>query len=400
MHISQKQLFLRYQAQTTAFPLLLEIERAEGCFLYDTGGKAYLDLISGIAVSNLGHGNKAVIEAIKKQADQYMHVMVYGEFVQTPQVKLARELVALLPENLNCVYFVNSGSEATEGALKLAKRYTGRHEIIAFEQAYHGSTQGALSLNSDEYFKNAYRPLLPGVRFLPYNQFQAIAEITTQTACVILETVRGESGYTTPVTGFLEAIRQRCTETGTLLILDEIQCGMGRTGTLFAFEQYGIVPDVLLLGKALGGGMPVGAFISSNERMATLAGNPILGHITTFGGHPVVCAASSAALNELLSANLMASIPAKENLFRKRLNHPLIKSISGKGLMLALEFSDFETNKTIIDCCIADGLITDWFLFAPQKMRIAPPLIISEEEIEKACEIILKNCFKFDSYKS
>ncbi|MFA6262178.1 MAG: aspartate aminotransferase family protein [Bacteroidia bacterium] len=400
MHISQKQLFLRYQAQTTAFPLLIEIERAEGCYLYDAHGKAYLDLISGIAVSNLGHGNKAVIEAIKNQADQYMHVMVYGEFVQSPQVRLARQLAALLPENLNCVYFVNSGSEATEGALKLAKRITGRSEIIAFEKAYHGSTHGALSLNSDEYFKNAYRPLLPGVRFLPYNQFEAISEITTQTACVILETVRGESGYATPDPGYLEAIRKRCYETGALLILDEIQCGMGRTGSLFAFEQYGLVPDILLLGKALGGGMPIGAFISSNERMAALAGDPILGHITTFGGHPVVCAAALAALNELLSANLMVSIPAKENLFRKRLSHPLIKSISGKGLMLALEFSNFEINKAIIDGCIADGLITDWFLFAPQKMRIAPPLIITDEEIEKACEIILKNCFKFDSYKS
>lgn len=379
---------------------MLEIERAAGCFLYDTNGKEYLDLISGIAVSNLGHGNQAVRDAIKTQVDQYMHVMVYGEFVQSPQVKLARQLAALLPEQLSCVYFVNSGSEATEGALKLAKRITGRSEIIAMENAYHGSTHGALSVNSDEYFKNAYRPLLPGVRFIRYNHSEDIRQITDQTACVILETVRGESGYSTPDPGYLQAIRNRCTDTGTLLILDEIQCGMGRTGRLFAFEQYRVIPDILLLGKALGGGMPLGAFISSHEHMAALSGNPILGHITTFGGHPVVCAAAMAALNELLSANWMASIPEKENLFRNRLQHPLIKSISGKGLMLALELADFETNKAIIDGCIEDGLITDWFLFAPHKMRIAPPLIITDKEIERACEIILKNCCKFDSNKS
>ncbi len=394
MHITNRELFLRNQAQTTRFPLLLEFEKAEGIYLYDKSGKAYLDLISGISVSSLGHGNLRVREAIKNQVDKYMHLMVYGEFVQAPQVQLAQKLTSLLPQNLNCVYFVNSGAEATDGAMKLAKRVTNRTEIVAFKQAYHGSTHAALSLNSDEYYKNAFRPLLPDVRFLTHNNIDELKQISNKTACVFVEVIRGESGYVVSDRAFLEALKKRCNETGTLLVFDEIQSGMGRTGKLFAFEHYNIIPDILLLGKALGAGMPIGAFIASQELMMQLAENPILGHITTFGGHPVVCAAALAGLEELLSNNWIDDVEQKEKLFRKLLVHPLIKSITGKGLMLGLELESFEQNKKLIDACIADGLITDWFLFAPHKLRLAPPLIITRKEIEDACGVILKNLSK------
>ncbi|MFN5885461.1 MAG: aspartate aminotransferase family protein [Bacteroidota bacterium] len=391
MHLNNRQLFLNRQAQTTHFPLLLEFEKASGIYLYDKSGKAYIDLISGISVSSLGHGNKRVNDAIKSQVDQYMHLMVYGEYVQAPQVKLAERLTTLLPSVLNCVYFVNSGAEATDGALKLAKRVTGRTEIIAFKQAYHGSTHAALSLNSEEYYKNAFRPLLPDIRFLEHNQTAELDSITQRTACVVAEVIRGESGYIVSDPDFLSALRAKCNSTGTLLIFDEIQSGMGRSGKMFAFEHSGVVPDVLLLGKALGAGMPIGAFIASKEMMMQLAEQPMLGHITTFGGHPVVCAAALAGLEELLSHNWIAEVADKELLFRHLLKHPAIRQISGKGLMLAPELESFELNKKLIDSCISDGLIADWFLFATHKLRIAPPLIITREEIAQACDIIINN---------
>lgn len=391
MHISNRELFLINQAQTTRFPLLLEFEQAEGIYLVDKSGKKFIDLISGISVSSLGHGNEKVKRAIKDQVDKYMHLMIYGEFVQSPQVKLAQKLASLLPPSLNCAYFVNSGAEASDGALKLAKRVTGRTEIIAFKQAYHGSTHAALSLNSEEEYKNAFRPLLPDVRFLVNGDFGGLESISSKTACVIIEIVRGEAGYIPTDEIFLKALREACNRYNVLLIFDEIQTGMGRTGKLFAFEHSGVVPDILLAGKALGGGMPMGAFIASSELMMHLAENPILGHITTFGGHPVICAAALAGIEELLDQKLMHAVAKKESLFREQLVHPLIKSITGKGMMLALEFESFELNKKIIDLCIEDGLITDWFLFASHKMRIAPPLIITPEQITEACRIILKN---------
>lgn len=391
MHVSNRELFLLHQAQTTRFPLLLEFERAEGIYLFDRQGKKYIDLISGISVSSLGHGNERVKQAIRNQVDKYMHLMVYGEFVQAPQVLLAQKLASLLPPALNCCYFVNSGAEATDGALKLAKRSTGRSELIAFRQAYHGSTHAALSLNSEEAYKNAFRPLLPGVTFLENGNVEELGQISDRTACVIIEVVRGEAGYIPTDEAFLQRLRQKCDEHGVLLIFDEIQTGMGRTGKLFAFEHSGVIPDILLLGKALGGGLPMGAFVTSHRLMMNLAEDPILGHITTFGGHPVVCASALAALDELLEKKWMDEVEEKEALFRQLLVHPKIKSVSGKGLMLALELGSFEMNKQLIDACIADGLITDWFLFAPDRMRLAPPLIITREQIRAACEIIIKN---------
>ncbi|MGZ3874548.1 MAG: aspartate aminotransferase family protein [Mucilaginibacter sp.] len=385
-----RQLFLANNAQTTDFPLLLEFERAEGVYMYNAEGKAYLDLISGIGVSNLGHSNPYVVNAIKEQLDKYMHLMVYGEYVQTPQVRFAEKLVSLLPGPLESVYFTNSGSEAVEGALKLAKRFTGRQQIIAFHHSYHGSTHGALSVMGNEDFKQAYRPLLPGVDFIRFNQMADLESITDKTACVIIETVQGEAGVRVPDSTYMQALRTRCDATGALLILDEIQAAFGRTGKLFAFEHFGIVPDVLLLAKALGGGMPVGAFISSAEIMGSLKENPILGHITTFGGHPVCCAAGLAALEVLLKDGLIDTVATKGALFRKLLVHPAIKEVRGKGLMLAVEFDNFELNKKIIDRCIENGVITDWFLHCSNSMRIAPPLIITHREIEKACGIILE----------
>jgi acetylornithine/N-succinyldiaminopimelate aminotransferase len=385
-----RQLFLANNAQTTDFPLLLEFERAEGIYMYNKDGKAYTDLISGIGVSNLGHSHPYVVNAIKEQLDKYMHLMVYGEYVQTPQVRFAEKLVSLLPAHLQSVYFTNSGAEAVEGALKLAKRFTGRTEIIACNNSYHGSTHGALSVMGNEEFKQAYRPLLPGVGFIRFNNPVDLELITDKTACVIMETVQGEAGIRVPDAVYMQALRRRCNETGTLLILDEIQAAFGRTGKLFAFEHFGIEPDILLLAKALGGGMPVGAFISSNKIMGALKENPILGHITTFGGHPVCCAAGLAALEVLLNENLLAGIAKKEELFKKLLVHPAIKEVRGKGLMLAAEFESFELNKKIIDRCIENGVITDWFLHCSNSMRIAPPLIITTAEIEKACEVILE----------
>ncbi|RFZ85908.1 aspartate aminotransferase family protein [Mucilaginibacter terrenus] len=388
--LTLRQLFLNNNAQTTHFPLLLEFERAEGVYMYDTAGKPFIDLISGIGVSNLGHSNPHVVGTIKEQVDKYMHLMVYGEYVQTPQVRFAEKLVSILPESLNSVYFTNSGSEAVEGAIKLAKRYTGRQQIVACHNSYHGSTHGALSVMGNEEFKQAYRPLLPGVSFIRFNEPVDLHLITSETACVILETIQGEAGIRVPDKAYMQALRQRCTETGTLLILDEIQAAFGRTGKLFAFEHFGIVPDILLLAKALGGGMPVGAFVANTNVMSAFKENPILGHITTFGGHPVCCAAGLAALEVLLNEQLMEQVPAKEALFRELLVHPAIKGVRGKGLMLAAEFESFELNKKIIDRCIENGVITDWFLHCSNSMRIAPPLIITHEQITHACTIILE----------
>ena len=387
--LTQRQLFLQNQAQTSPSPLALEIVKAEKLYLTDKNGKRYMDLISGISVSNLGHRHPEVVAAIKEQLDQYMHLMVYGEYIQAPQVQLAALLADNLPPSLNCSYFVNSGSEAVEGALKLAKRHTGRTEIIAFENAYHGSSHGALSVMGNESFKNAFRPLLPNVSFLKYNHISDLKRISGQTACVIFETVQGEAGAVVPDISFVKALSDTCKATGTLLIADEIQTGFGRTGNLFGFTDFGIVPDILTLGKGMGGGMPIGAFIASTDIMSSLTSHPVLGHITTFGGHPVNCAAAYATLKCLLRENYISTIPEKEKCFRDHLKHPKIKCINGKGLLLAIVFETQALNFKVIELCIQKGLITDWFLFCDFAMRLAPPLIIEETEIIEACSIIL-----------
>ena len=384
-----RQLFLKHLAQTSEFPLMLEIESAEGIYLFDKNGKPYIDLISGIGVSGLGHRHPRVIKAVKQQLDKYLHTLVYGEFVLSPQVQLATLLSEQLPEPLDSVYFVNSGSEATEGAMKLAKRFTGRYEIISCYDAYHGSTQGSASLMSDSFFTQPFRPLLPGIRHIEFNNQNDLNKITEKTACVIVETVRGESGVHSPQGGYLKKLRERCDETGALLVLDEIQAGCGRTGTLFAFEQYEIVPDILLLAKGLGGGMPIGAFIASKEIMKVLSFDPLLGHITTFGGHPVCCAAGLATLKELIESDLISKVKEKEQLFRELLIHEKIIEIRSAGLMMAVELDSFDFVQKVIKNCLENGLITDWFLFNDRSLRIAPPLIIEENEIRRACSIIL-----------
>lgn len=388
--LSQRQLFHKYLAQTSPFPMGVEIERAEGVYVYGTDGKKYLDIISGIGVSSLGHRHPNVVKAVKDQVDKYMHVMVYGEFVQSPQVKLAEALTNTLPENLNNVFLVNSGSEAIEGAMKLAKRFTGRHGIISCRNAYHGSTQGSLSLAGNEELKNAFRPLLAGVSSIDFGVEEELAKITNKTAAVIIETVQGEGGVRIASQKYWEAVRNRCDETGALLILDEIQCGFGRTGKFWAFEHYGIAPDILACAKGMGGGMPIGAFISSREIMFHLAHDPILGHISTFGGHPVNAAASLATLNTIINDELLQHVDQKAALIKKLLVHPSIKEIRHIGLMMAVQFESFEKTKAIVDQCTELGLITDWFLFCSDSLRIAPPLIISEKEIEEACKIILE----------
>lgn len=391
--MNQRSLFLQHVAQTSLAPLALEIVKAEGCDLFDADGKKYIDLIGGISVANTGHRHPKVMAAIQKQLDAYLHIMVYGEFVETPQVQFATFLTAHLPASLNSVYFTNSGAEAVEGAMKLAKRVTNRTKIIAAKNSYHGSTQGALSIIGDEYWRNAYRPLLPDVLHIDYNSYAWLDEINEQTACVILETVQAEAGIIAPQKEWLQAVRKKCTETGALFILDEIQAGFGRTGKLWGFEHFDVVPDVLLLGKALGGGMPLGAFIADKKIMIQLADNPVLGHITTFGGHPVCCAAGLAAMKVLPEEKIIETVKQKEQLFVSLLHHPKIKAIRSFGLWMAVEFDSFETNKKIIDAVIANketGVITDWFLFASNYLRISPPLTISEKEIKQACEIILK----------
>lgn len=388
---TQRSLFLQHVAQTSDFPLCLEIEKAEGMYMYGVDGKKYMDLISGISVSNLGHRHPNVINAVKEQLEKYTYLMVYGEFVQSPQVKLAQLLTQQLPSSLSSCYFVNSGSEANEGAMKLAKRYTGRKEIISFKNAYHGSTQGCLSVIGSDDFKKPFEPLLPNITQLEFNNESDLAKITTTTACVVVEPIMGEAGVVAPTNNFLQKLRNRCTETGTLLIFDEIQTGFGRTGKLFAFEHFSVVPDIITLAKAMGGGFPIGAFIASNEIMGSLKTNPILGHITTFGGHPVSCAAAFANLHTLLThKELINSVATKEQLFKKLLVHAKIKEVRSFGLLIAVEFDSFETNKAIIDRCIENGVLTDWFLFNDNSLRIAPPLIITEQEIKMACKVILE----------
>jgi len=390
--MNQRELFLRHVAQTSPAPLALEIVKAEGATLTDAAGKTYIDLIGGISVANTGHRHPKVIEAIKTQLDAYLHVLVYGEFVQSPQVQYATKLCSLLPENLNSVYFTNSGAEAVEGAMKLAKRLTNRTKIIAFNHSYHGSTQGVLSILGDEYWRNAYRPLLPGIYHLGYGTAAALEYITEETACVFAETIQAEGGVKAPPAGWLQALRKKCTETGTLLILDEVQAGFGRTGKLWGFEHFDVVPDILLLGKALGGGMPLGAFIASKERMDRFTENPVLGHITTFGGHPVCCAAGLAALDVLLEEKLAETVAEKEALFLSLLKHPRIQYVRSFGLWLSVGFDSFETNKAVIDACIAKGVLTDWFLFEAAGLRISPPLNISLEQIREACAVIVEAC--------
>ncbi|HEY4154547.1 MAG TPA: aspartate aminotransferase family protein [Puia sp.] len=411
--MNQRELFFRHLAQTSATPLALEIVRAEGMYLYDPAGKKYLDLIGGISVCNTGHRHPEVLEAIRKQMDLYLHILVYGELLQSPQIQYAQLLTAHLPASLQSVYFTNSGAEAVEGAMKLAKRVTGRTQIIAFNQSYHGSTQGALSIMGDEYWRNAFRPLLPDVLHLDYNSLDQLENINDHTACVIAETVQAENGVILPANvdperqktcgqqkdrrvenrerqmNWLQAVRKKCDEAGALLVLDEIQVGFGRTGTLWGFEQYGIVPDILLLGKALGGGLPLGAFIAAKKLMDELMDKPVLGHISTFGGHPLSCAAGLASLNVLLKEKLTEGVAEKEKIFQRLLVHPSIRSVRTAGLLIAVAFESFEKNKKVIDSCIQNGLLTDWFLFASNCLRIAPPLTISAAEIEKGCAIIL-----------
>lgn len=388
--LSQRQLFLLNNAQTSSSPRLLEIERAEGMYLYDHQGNSYMDLVSGFAVSNTGHRHPKVVKAIKDQVDKYLHLTVYGEFIQSPQVKFAEKLSSILPASLSSVFFVNSGAEATEGAMKLAKRFTGRSEIIACTNSYHGSTQGALSVMGNEYYKQAYRPLLPGIRFIEFNNASHLDQISTETAALIMETIQGEAGIRVPDAGYMKELRKRCTETGTLLILDEIQTGFGRTGKMFGFEHFNIIPDILLLAKGMGGGMPIGAFISGNDIMSTLKENPILGHITTFGGHPVSCAAGLANLEVIIQEDLMRGVQAKERLFRKSLDHPQIREIRGKGLMLSIQLDTFEQVENVSKQCEENGIIIDWFLHCDTALRIAPPLIITESEIRKACAVIVE----------
>ena len=383
--MDQRQLFLNHVGQTSPAPLALEIVKASGSRMWDVDGKEYIDLIGGISVCNVGHCHPMVVEAVKKQTEAYMHIMVYGELIEAPQVAYAKKLTDHLPASLNSVFYTASGSEATEGAMKLSKRFTGRTQIISFKNSYHGSTQGALSIMGDEYWRNAFRPLLPGILQLQYNSFEDLENISTQTACVIAETVQAEAGVLVPQNGWLTALRSRCNETGSLLVLDEIQCAFGRNGSLFAFEQFNVVPDILLLGKALGGGMPLGAFVADKKLMDTLTHNPVLGHINTFGGHPVCCAAGLAAFNVLLDDKLMQSVKGKEALFLSLLHHPKIKAVRSCGLMMAVEFNNFETNKKIIDLLIGQGVFTDWFLFASNCLRIVPPLVINLEEIVMAC---------------
>lgn len=379
--------FLEYVAQTSPHPITLEVDRAEGVYIYDKAGKAYLDMVSGLAVTNVGHRHPHVVAAIKQQLDSYLHVIPYGEFVQGPQVRLAKKLAQLLPEGLSSVYFVNSGAESIEGALKLAKRATGRSEIIACHKSYHGSTHGALSVSGNEVKQSAFRPLLPNVRFITFNDPRELRQITEATAAVVIETVQGDAGVRITTDDYLTKLRDRCDETGTLLILDEIQTGFGRTGKLFAFEHYGVTPDILCVAKALGGGMPMGAFISRPELMSTLSHDPMLGHITTFGGHPVCCAAALASL-EVIEGGLLPEVEAKGRMIREMLDHPLVSEIRQIGLMLAIDLPSQEITYEVVSRCLERGVIAFYFLSNPASFRLAPPLTITDEELRTACGVI------------
>jgi acetylornithine/succinyldiaminopimelate/putrescine aminotransferase len=383
-------IFLQHLAPTTPFPLRLPIEKAEGIYLYSPGGKRYTDLVSGIGVSNIGHRHPKVIDAIKKQLDKHLHVMVYGEYIQSSSNLLAKKLSELLPPSLDCCYLVNSGTEANEGALKLAKRLTGRTELVSFKRSYHGSTHGSMSVSGNEIKKTAFRPLLPDVRFIEFNNIDDLEQISESTAGVIMETIQGDAGVRIPSKEFMKKLRERCTNVGAMLILDEIQCGMGRAGTLFAFEQFGIVPDILTIGKAFGGGLPIGAFISSRDRMQALSHDPMLGHITTFGGNPVCSASALSTLEVLTGGNLLKDTERKGRLIESLLVHPLIREVRRIGLMFAIDFDTEERVQKIVTSALNDGVVTFWFLSHPYSFRIAPPLTISDDEIRESCAIILK----------
>lgn len=393
--LTNRQLFLLHTAQTSNSPRLTEIQHAEGIYLYGPDGKEYIDLVSGFAVNNIGHRHPKVVKAIKDQLDKHLHLTVFGEFVQSPQIELAKKLVSVLPKSLSSVYFVNSGTEATEGAMKIAKRYTGRSKIIAANKAYHGSTQGALSLIGNEDYRKAYGPLLPGIEFINFNSISDLSTIDTETAAVILETIQGEAGVCVPQKDWIQAVREKCDETGTLLILDEIQTGFGRTGKLFGFEHYDVIPDIVLLAKGMGGGMPIGAFVARQEIMDVIKDNPMLGHITTFGGHPLSCSAALASLNTILDEKLIEDVEQKANLFRSLLKHPSISEIRGQGFMMAIQLSSFEQVENVSRYCAENGIMIDWFLHCETALRLAPPLIIEESQIKKSCEIILKGITKY-----
>lgn len=387
--------FLRHVAQTSPAPQLIEVARAEGVFFYTPEGKPYYDLVSGVSVNNVGHGNRAVVEAVQRQAADYMHIMVYGEMVERPQVEFARLLAESLPEPLDSVYFLNSGAEAVEGALKLAKRYTARTEMISMRRAYHGSTHGAMSMMGQpegEEWKCAFRPLLPDTKAIRFNNIEDLSLITERTACVLCEPVQGEAGVIPPADGYLQALRQRCTEVGALLIFDEIQTGMGRTGEMFAMQKYGVTPDIVCLAKALGGGMPLGAFISSQKIMSTLTHNPVLGHITTFGGHPVCCAAGLEAMRFLQDNKVVEDVERKGALYEELLkDHPAVKEIRRSGMLLAVELGESEKLYKIMDLFIEEGIMSDWFLYCDTAFRISAPLVITDEEIRDSVRII-RNC--------
>ena len=387
--LTKRQLFFQHLALPSAHTLALEIEKAEGIYLFDSDGKKYIDLVSGVSVSNVGHRHPMIIKAIKNQLDKYMHLMVYGKYIQTPQVDLATKLSENLPENLNSTYFVNSGSEAIEGALKLIKRYTGKTEIIAFKNGYHGGTHGALSLLGNEKLKYAFRPLLPNIQFLDFNNIEQLSKINEKTACVVIEPIQAEAGIILPEKDFLKKLRIRCDETNTLLVFDEIQAGFGRTGKLFCFENYEVTPDILCLAKAMGGGMPIGAFISSKEIMSSLTFNPELGHITTFGGHPVCCAAALANLKLLTESNIIENVNKKGELFINELkDNTAVKCFRQKGLMIAVELENEQKVSKLLELFVENGLIVDQFLFNSNSFRIAPPLIITEPEIKEICKTI------------
>jgi acetylornithine/succinyldiaminopimelate/putrescine aminotransferase len=381
--------FYKHQAQTTPHPLAMEVSHAEGSYIYDEDKKAYLDFVAGVSACSLGHRHPKVVAAIKKQLDTYMHVMVYGEYIQSPAVKLTKLLAAHLPPNLDKTYLTNSGTEAIDGAMKLARRFTGRSEIIAAKNAYHGNTMGALSIMGYEERKHPFRPLIPDIRFIEFNALADLSKITTKTAAVILETIQGGAGFIEPKNGYLKKVQDQCNAVGALLILDEIQPGIGRTGKCFGFEHYDCIPDVVVTGKGLGGGMPIGAFTASNAMMDSLSDHPKLGHITTFGGHPVIAAAALATLEEITSSTLISETLEKEALLRKHLNHPLIKEIRGKGLMLALMVDSPEIANKLVLQAKEDGLILFWLLYEPKAVRISPPLTISNEELIKGCSIII-----------
>ncbi len=384
--------FLEHLGQTNPFPFMIEVDRAEGIYIYDKSGKPYMDMIAGVAVNNVGHRHPHVINAIQKQLDRYLHVMVYGEFIQEPTNLLANRLVSSLPGHLNCVYTVNSGTEANEAALKLAKRVTGRTELISFRGSYHGSTHGSMSVSGNEIKKQAFRPLLPDVRFLQFNQISDLEKITAKTAGVIIETVQGDAGVRVPSQEFMNALRKKCDETGVLLIFDEIQCGMGRTGKLFAFEHFGIYPDILTLGKALGGGLPIGALVSSKDNLDQFTFDPMLGHITTFGGNPVICAAANACLEVMEKEIDLNEVDRLGTLLQSKIDaHPEIKESRRIGMMFAFDMESFERVEKVVKRCLEKGLISFWFLSHPYSFRLSPPLNITEEEINKAADIILQS---------